>query len=308
MTENTANDKGSNFKPRTFRQVFFGNMKTVGIILVPFILLGAVLTFGQAELFWIGCLPGSVILWLTFSAVFSLVLRESSRKFTYSELGTNQILLRKKLVDEKLVINSNHFRIVYSKDGEFHFQFRMSPKLRVRLFIDRVEVAGPQQFVNGMYDFIQENRRESLTLQEFAKMPSGHYTNFIESAVQGPADCRIRINKYLTLYDDLTQVLRANGLSTAQTIDLVNTSLIGVCPECNTWTAGQGLTLLTIARNLGQNAVFTGNTGGMERLLKGVCRNSNCSCPELLIFWRPDEDRRVITLLAQKGIEIIPSV
>jgi hypothetical protein len=76
-------------------------------------------------------------------------------------------MFRKILVDEKLMINSNHYRIVYSHDNEFHFQFRMSPKLRIRLLNDRAEVVGVQSVVDQLGRLFEKLPKSHTNLETY---------------------------------------------------------------------------------------------------------------------------------------------
>lgn len=69
-------------------------------------------------------------------------------------------------------------------------------------------------------------------------------------------------------------------------------------PEMSRSSGGQGLAMI------GMTDIFTGATGGVERLKDGLCRNYSCSSSDILIFWRPDEDDRTADRLAAMGIEI----
>lgn len=131
------------------------------------------------------------------------------------------------------------------------------------------------------------------------------FHDFGQKAVIGPADCRINITQFTNLYQALVQALQKCGISNRDIVDLVSTRLLGVCPECYTWSGGQGLAMIA---SFGQNRgmILGGATGGAERLTQGLCRNTNCSCRDILIFWKPDEDQVVITRLAKMGIEISP--
>lgn len=40
------------------------------------------------------------------------------------------------------------------------------------------------------------------------------------------------------------------------------------------------------------------------RFLIGKCRNPNCDCEEILIFWRHNEDKEIIDRLTKMGIKI----
>lgn len=128
---------------------------------------------------------------------------------------------------------------------------------------------------------------------------------FAARAVDHPADCKIAITEWRTLYETLTETLKSRGLSSSQIVSLVNDRLIAVCPDCHTWSGGQGLAMLATLGRAG-GMIFGGATGGGERLAQGVCRNANCSCKDFLVFWKPDEDRDTIAILGRMGIEISP--
>ena len=153
----------------------------------------------------------------------------------------------------------------------------------------------------------QESARAVVGREDSAvpRAEENNASQFAKQAVDGPAECRIPITEFANQYEMLTTVLREKGLSNHKIVELVNAKLLGVCPECHTWSGGQGLAMLATLSE-GKGVMFRGASGGADRFLNGVCRNPKCSCKDVLIFWRPDEDRSTIERLRQMGIAISP--
>lgn len=168
MTKKTANNNQSSFEPRSFSQIFLSMAMGTGIIITPILLIGALILFISGfnfddSIIWVNCMSLPIVIGLAFAVIMTLLSKEIYRVVPYSKFDTTQVMFRKKLVDENLIINSNHYRIVYSNDNEFHFRFRMSPKLRIRLLNDHAEVIG----VPGVIDEL---------VHLFEKLPKS-YTN-----------------------------------------------------------------------------------------------------------------------------------
>jgi hypothetical protein len=129
---------------------------------------------------------------------------------------------------------------------------------------------------------------------------------FVKRAISSPADCKIAITEWRIFYDTLVEKLKERGMNTSQILNLVHNKLIGVCPDCHMDMSGQWLNQVAAFATVGR-VILTGVSGMTHRFLKeGVCPNANCSCKEILVFWKPDEDRDAIERLAKMGIKIIP--
>jgi len=131
---------------------------------------------------------------------------------------------------------------------------------------------------------------------------------FAKQAVLGSAEIKIPIHEWPKLYNALTDALHRARVNNSTIINLIDNRLIGVCPKCHTWSSGNGLSLIGMQGVISSPFIFTGNSGGAERLTKGLCRNYSCSCRDIIIFWKPDEDLNAIKKLAKMGIEIIQRI
>lgn len=116
---------------------------------------------------------------------------------------------------------------------------------------------------------------------------SSLYAEFARQAISGPTECKIAIRDWPDLYHALTSALIASGQN--DIIQQINACLYGQCPACYIETAGKGLAALAGYAQSSSRPRFTGNSGGAEHLLRGVCRNYECSCKEIVIFWKPQE-------------------
>jgi len=130
--------------------------------------------------------------------------------------------------------------------------------------------------------------------------PSGHHDAFVHRAARSPADCRIRISELGELYLDLMAELRKRRVYTR---DFAK-KILGVCPECGLWSAGEGLLCIAFVKNR-PDTLTPGWTKSNLRLLDGHCRNEECSCTEIMVFWRPNEDENARARLLAMGIDII---
>jgi hypothetical protein len=134
-------------------------------------------------------------------------------------------------------------------------------------------------------------------------MLSKNIQRFLAEAVDGPSTCIIPIWQFNYLYFALTARLKKKGLTNSKIVDLVDEKLLGVCPDCATPSGGQGLSLKATYDRFG-GVMLTGNTGGMEHLMEGTCRNQDCHSKTIIIFWRPDEDLGAVKRLAEMGIHV----
>jgi len=161
---------------------------------------------------------------------------------------------------------------------------------------------------------------------------------FVRKATVGfsPADCRIKIPEIAGMCDALISGLVEmrvwHARSTlnefvdfpkfkAEAAGALEKNLLGVCPKCHTVTKGEQLLQVYDFRErmrteVGPVAIdqpiaiaiasriLAELSGGVERLLKGRCRNSSCNCERILVFWRAHESKKLTKRLAKMGIEI----
>lgn len=128
---------------------------------------------------------------------------------------------------------------------------------------------------------------------------------FVAKTLIGPSDCRIKISDIADLYDALVDDLLKRGVAKPTIIRLLDSKSLGVCPKCYTATRGEWLSGFYVKKLMmqrGTHVIELGRSSDTERFLKGICRNPNCDCKEILIFWRPDEDKGTTDRLAKMGI------
>jgi hypothetical protein len=104
----------------------------------------------------------------------------------------------------------------------------------------------------------------------------------------------------------LNKQLLESGVPSKELYDLFNNSLLSVCPVCNQFCSGKAL--LSMEWMGGTNVVFTGNSGGFERMLEGRCLNYSCDSTEHELFWCPDLNLKDFAELQSRGIKIDPDV
>lgn len=148
---------------------------------------------------------------------------------------------------------------------------------------------------------------------------------FVAKAVWNPADCQIEISEiagwcdafirglveWRVTYIKLTRFGEEVNFPEfkADAIRALETKLLGVCPECHIVTNGEQLIRIykivdEMRTKAGPFFVAEELSSGVERFLEGKCRNSNCDCKEILIFWRPHEDKKATNRLAKMEIKI----
>ena len=137
---------------------------------------------------------------------------------------------------------------------------------------------------------------------------------FVERAAQGPANCRIDISRIADLYDAFINYpvsalfsLEERGLAhptdvPRDSIGLLCSKSLGVCPKCHIVTNGDWLLHMHLVKGSSVSSALMSKD--YARFLTGKCRNPNCDCKDILIFWRPHESKKLTNDLAKMGIEI----
>lgn len=158
----------------------------------------------------------------------------------------------------------------------------------------------------GMFDKFfrkKQKKKEKKTIQEFVKR-----------AVKGPCYCQIKISEIADLYGafihypvDALFSLEEKGLTDSislptDSISLLRSKSLGVCPKCYTVTNGEWLVHMDLVKTSVMGAALMSKD--YARFLIGKCRNPNCDYEEILIFWRPNEDKGMKDLLAKMEIKI----
>lgn len=131
-------------------------------------------------------------------------------------------------------------------------------------------------------------------------------SEFVARAVTGPARCTVPISEAGQVAASLAKALGDAGISSSSIIELLPYGLLGVCPRCNQYCAGQGLLMLSTFSMM-RNVTFTGNSGGAERMMEGKCLNYSCENTTFDLFWCPDLDPVMLSNLRSRGINIDPN-
>jgi len=125
---------------------------------------------------------------------------------------------------------------------------------------------------------------------------------FLRRILKGPSYCRIRISQIPEFYDSLVNRLMKERFSTSKIVNLVNTNLKGVCPECGSWYSSDGLAICGITQSsplLESKKLFRvrsqSGSGAIDRILNGDCINPRCSCKDMVICWQVEEEHVGVT-------------
>jgi len=117
---------------------------------------------------------------------------------------------------------------------------------------------------------------------------------FINNALQRkPADCRINISKFQSVYKALGEGLKGQGVPTSEIVDMRWLNLQGLCPECGGLIFGSDLGKLFMIRvdaeeGGGWDHIHIRGLGRSLRFCKeGLCVNESCSSTEIILSWRP---------------------
>jgi hypothetical protein len=151
----------------------------------------------------------------------------------------------------------------------------------------------------GIFDKLlgkRQKKKETKAIQEF-----------VTRAVKGPCYCQIKISEIADLYDALINypidaLFSLEEKKAADSIGLLRSKSFGVCPKCYTVTNGEWLVHMHLVKGSGMGPALMSKD--YARFLIGKCRNPNCNYEEILIFWRPNEDKGMKDLLAKMGIKI----
>lgn len=130
--------------------------------------------------------------------------------------------------------------------------------------------------------------------------------DFAEKAINGSVKWRINISQIPKVVSAINKKLQESGIPSNEIYDLFNNSLLSVCPVCNNYCAGKAL--LSLEWMVGSNTLFTGNSGGFERILEGRCLNYSCNSTEHELFWCPDLNPQYLAELNSRGINIDPNI
>lgn len=151
----------------------------------------------------------------------------------------------------------------------------------------------------GMFDKLlgkKQEKKKTKTIQEF-----------VTKAVKGSCYCQIKISEIADLYDALIKypmdaLFSLEEKKAVDSIGLLRSKSLGVYPKCYTVTKGEWLVHMDLVKSSGMGMALMSKD--YARFLIGKCRNPNCDCEEILIFWRPNEDKGIKNRLAKMGIKI----
>lgn len=115
----------------------------------------------------------------------------------------------------------------------------------------------------------------------------------------------VPISEIADLIRSLATALTSKGMSKDTMQDLWFFSLIGLCPKCGTPCGPDALKMFVVFKAMrGGNVMFTGQSGGGDRLFRGQCRNTACSSRDMQIFWCPDIDPDAVAYFKSRGLEL----
>lgn len=248
MTKKTGNNNQSSFEPRKFSQIFLSAALISGIIIIPILLIGVLILsisrIGPDPILWSGCLSIPLIVGLVFTVILTLLNKEVYQVLPYSKFNATQEVFRNRFVDEKIIINLKHYRIVYSNDNEFHFKFRMSPKLRIRLLEDRAEVVGVPGVINELIHLLEKLPKSYTKPETYIHSPKSGSCYFCRASYQSGQGYMVPITvaftvafRYLaesTSENKSVDFRRSLLLSVRQTSSPAGNmeTPTPVCPEC----------------------------------------------------------------------------
>jgi Ankyrin repeats (3 copies) len=131
-------------------------------------------------------------------------------------------------------------------------------------------------------------------------------SEFPSHAAWSHANCVVPISEIADLIRSLDTALMSKGMSMDTMQDLCFFSLIGLCPQCGNPCGPDALQSFVLFKALGgaNNVMFTGQSGGGDRLIRGQCRNTSCSSRDMQIFWCPDIDPDAVAYFKSRGLEL----
>lgn len=130
---------------------------------------------------------------------------------------------------------------------------------------------------------------------------------FVTTAVKSPANYQIKISEFADLNFALVNGLKKQGLTDPKVIALLDSKMIGICPECYTIYNGEWLSYVATLKESGLASKTIGMSSDTVRFLKGKCHNPDCNCREILILWGPDAETPIYIVteaLKDKVVEV----
>ena len=131
---------------------------------------------------------------------------------------------------------------------------------------------------------------------------------FTKTAATGSAWSRLSIKNIPAVIAGLNLEMEQLKIPSENLHDLYNNTLLGVCPRCNEYCAGKALLRMPLLAAADGGVMFTGNSGGFERMLQGTCLNYSCSSTEFDLFWAPDLNPQMLQNLRGRGINLDPDI
>jgi len=134
--------------------------------------------------------------------------------------------------------------------------------------------------------------------------PTTNISEFVQRAPTGSAYCRIKNTQLNRLYISLAARMVEPGKPDEVT-QLLDENLSSICPRCGTWLTGKALGLAGKKQGLKGPERKSGVGRGTMRVVNGYCFNEKCSCNEMVICWRIEEDHRVSGLSHRKAARVL---
>jgi len=121
---------------------------------------------------------------------------------------------------------------------------------------------------------------------------NGKYTcrrvKFFDNLICGPANSIIPISKIEYFIGILHEIFMKRGFETSKLTELIQSSLIGVCPVCNDWSTPTEL--IAVWCYIFGNIKIYDKTERINRLTNNVCMNKVCNSDKIQLFWCIDLD------------------
>lgn len=161
--------------------------------------------------------------------------------------------------------------------------------------------------MNFFKRFLSSSSRPTPPSSQMQRPLQVRASDFAKCAAQGPAWSRLPIKSIPQVIAELGAEMKSLHVPSDAFYDLYNNSLLGVCPKCNQHCAGKAFGMMPLLSASKGTVMFTGNSGGFERMLQGTCLNYSCTSTEFDLFWCPDLDTRMLQNLRGRGINIDPA-
>jgi hypothetical protein len=183
-------------------------------------------------------------------------------------------------------------------------QVHASVLSRIAPIIGPAPIPSPREYecFKLLSSALEEVQRKAI--RSWLSVPPGE---FAARAMKGPVRCEVAISGLPGVAAALSKAFSEAGVGSEGILELFDHGLLAICPKCNKWCGGKALLLLQAFGETKDHVVFTGDSGGAERLIEGVCRDPSCSSRIYELFWCPDLDPMVLEEIRLRGVNIDPS-